>query len=265
MLRVNAIINKHFQYAAQFPAVQTERKPQVFSNNLKVGSIVYYKPEAVIDDYRKPGEKRPGLVYGLWRNRDGLIKKVEVMDFKTNLSISYMKDLLINTPQLKQQFHASKDRKLSTSTISIIDNLQSNFSERGCNPFQIDSSFWKDILVRRADALLHSRNLEIHTRKFSEPLIREGFTFEALKPANVRTGTWQPDVPDGKTQRIPSRLLPQATVDDVSRFAIAFYHSTDANGHYFSAFPPSKEWRSDLPHEGFPYWEGPKYNPQPKF
>lgn len=243
----NSAISPAFSQGGQSP-------DEPFFDDLQIGSIVGCKLGLVVPGAL--GIVRPGVVYGLWREGEGgPIRKIEILPFRGMRSRIFPSDLLIQSKIDMAAYGRNIPVVLRTCDINIIDNKSRYWSPNA--DYVIEKNRWFDILVRRADAILQSRILEvILTSSIDKGLVREGFTFNQIKPKNMRSENWVPDVSGlrGAFQRAANPpVLSQRDVDQIAGFAAFYRRYCLDRGYNNYVYPRSEAWPAMQP-AGFGSW-----------
>jgi hypothetical protein len=223
-----------------------------FGNDLKIGSVVWSRMKEVLPTYYK-NDVRPMLVTGLWRDGDD-IKKIELMNFTTREKYQgYPQTFEIHTPENLKAFQTERSNYLLTDKIYIFDNSKAIFPmDRNGEIKIIDQSMWPEILVRRAYAIMLS-GFNNFQGSYDLSLQREGFEFRGIPAYSVLGNEFTPEVMTDRFASKATDILPQAAVDMIAEFSVAYSLEAGKDLNFFS-FPPVKDWPFEMERVEFPDW-----------
>jgi hypothetical protein len=232
-----------------------DRNEMGYTNNLGVGTRIFGRIDAAQPNQDKPGEIRPLFVTGLWRE-DGVLKKIEVIQFTTKMDDISPGDVLITTPDMMEAFGSDKEERLRTSKTLILNNTKDNFPDARKIPgiFQIDQNLWVDLLIHRAYSLMYDPLVSVHTEgKVDLLLKRVGFTFKELpRSAVCSDADFIPDIVAFQMKRDKAKPIPQIQIDEIPKQVVAYVNKFGLQGPL--RLPSAAIWPDDLNFTHYPDW-----------
>lgn len=218
---------------------------------LAIGAIVDIDGHHAIPDYHKDKGVRPALVTGLWRDAAGAIKKIELAEITTNLNRYHSDAFVLDTDELRQAFHRNKTACVKMGVVHIVENVPENFPVMNRRPRKIADAYWSDLILRRADAILHNASIMTRVQGMLSGLIREGVFFPSIKEENVRSHEFVPEICNSVFKKKPWDGMRQERINWLARYA-EFYAQTQPSALRLShRFPPSEEWPQNIPRISF--------------
>jgi hypothetical protein len=251
-----AELGKHFDTAVvagsrreQTPA--SLRPLKAYPDNLPIGSIVYMDASRALGKYEKDTQVRPGLVTALWRDAAGALRKIEVADMTTQVHRIYPNALVLDTEERRKDFGANKAALVATHVIHIADNTTEYYPRSARAPKVIPESYWPDLILRRADAILHNWNLRVDIQGSLSGLTRVGIFFPTIKERNTPSHEFVPEISDAGFGKKPWLPISQHDINRLANY-VDYYHRYQGKALAETGqFPPPDMWLESIPRTPF--------------